>query len=262
MNILFIGDIVGKPGREAVKRLLPGIIDKENIDLAVANAENAAGGSGLNSKCADELFSQGIDVLTSGDHIFKRREVLQIIDHPYILRPANLAPRALGKGCCIIEKKGVKTGVINLQGRVFMSPIECPFRTAQGLIEEIRKQASVILVDIHAEATSEKIALSFFLDGEVSLVAGSHTHVQTADEKILPGGTAYISDAGMTGPCDSVIGRKKEKVIERFVTGMPTRFEIAAEDVQMQGVVVSVDEESGKAVAIKRIKECLKNEKF
>lgn len=257
MNILFIGDIVGKPGREAINKLLPKIIQSQRIDLVVANAENAAGGSGLNLKSAQELFSQGIDILTSGDHIFKRKEVFEIIDHPYILRPANLAPQALGKGHCIIEKKGVKVGIVNLQGRVFMPAIECPFRTAQSVIEILKKETSVIIVDMHAEATSEKIALSFFLDAEVSLVCGTHTHVQTADEKILAGGTAYITDIGMTGPCDSVIGRKKEAVIERFVTGMPTRFEVAHEDIQLQGVVVSIDEKSGKATSIKRIKECL-----
>ncbi|MDP1853312.1 MAG: TIGR00282 family metallophosphoesterase [Candidatus Omnitrophota bacterium] len=257
MNILFIGDIVGKPGREAVKALLPKLIEREKIDLTVANAENVAGGSGINPKCAEELFGCGIDVLTSGDHIFKRQEVISIIDHPYLLRPANLSPRALGKGHCVIEKKGVKIGVLNLQGRVFMHPIDCPFRTAQEVVEKIRKETRIIIVDIHAEATSEKIALGFFLDGEVSLVAGTHTHVQTADEKILPGGTAYISDVGMAGPCDSVIGRRKEQVIEKFLTGMPTRFEVASAGVELQGVAVEIDDHTGKAKTIKRIKECL-----
>lgn len=257
MNILFIGDIVGKPGREAIKQLVPQIVREEAIDLVVANAENAAGGSGINSKIAEELFASGIDVLTSGDHIFKRPEVANIINHPYLLRPANLAPQAQGKGHCIIEKKGIKIAVVNLQGRVFMPPIDCPFRIAQGLIEKIRKEANIIIVDIHAEATSEKIALSFFLDGEVSLVCGTHTHVQTADEKILSGGTAYITDVGMTGPCDSVIGRRKEQVIERFLTGMPTRFEVAVGDVQLQGVVCEIDKDSGRARAIKRIRKCL-----
>lgn len=257
MNILFIGDIVGRPGREAIKALLPKLIDREKIYLVVANGENAAGGSGINPKCAEELFSYGIDVLTSGDHIFKRQEVLSIIDNPYLLRPANLPPQALGKGYCILEKKGIKIGVLNLQGRVFMQPIDCPFRIAQEIVEKIRKETNIIIVDIHAEATSEKIALSFFLDGEVSLVCGTHTHVQTADEKILPLGCAYITDVGMTGPCGSVIGRRKEQVIERFLTGMPTRFEVALEDVQLQGVVCEIDQNSGKAKAIKRVKECL-----
>jgi hypothetical protein len=255
MKILFIGDIVGKPGREAVKNLLPGLVDDEGIELVIANAENVAGGSGVTFKSANELFNCGVDVLTSGDHIFKRKEVSEIIDHPYLLRPANLPPQALGKGYCIIEKKGVKIGVINLQGRVFMHPIECPFRTAQNIIEKIKKETRVIVVDIHAEATSEKIALSYFLDGEVSAVLGTHTHVQTADERVLPQGTAYITDTGMTGPCDSVIGRRKEKVIERFVTGMPTRFELAHEDIQLQAVVVDIDESSGKARSIKRTKK-------
>lgn len=257
MNILFIGDIVGKPGRQAVESLLPGLIASEAVDLVVANGENASGGSGINAKCAEELFSYGVDVITSGDHIFKRPEVANIIGHPYLLRPANLAPQAWGKGFCIIEKKGVKTGVLNLQGRVFMHPIECPFRASQEIIEKIRKETHNIVVDIHAEATSEKIALSFFLDGTVSLICGTHTHVPTADEKILPLGSAYITDVGMAGPCDSVIGRKKESVIEKFVTGMPVRFEVASEDIQLQGVVADIDEKTGKARAIKRIREKL-----
>ncbi|HDZ77253.1 MAG TPA: TIGR00282 family metallophosphoesterase [Candidatus Omnitrophica bacterium] len=257
MNILLIGDIVGKPGREAVAGLLPDFIIDKKIDLVVANGENAAGGSGLNSKCANSLFVKGVDVLTSGDHIFKRRDVLEIIDNPYILRPENLPPLTPGKGHCIIEKNGIKVGVLNLQGRVFMHPIECPFRAAEEAIKLLKKETNIILVDMHAEATSEKIALSYFLDEKVSLVAGTHTHVQTADEKILSGGTAYITDVGMTGPCDSVIGRKKESVIERFVTGMPTRFEVADDDIQMQGVIVTINEKTAKATAIKRIKECL-----
>lgn len=257
MNILFIGDIVGKPGRKAVAELLPGFIVDKKIDLVVANAENAAGGSGLNSKCANLFFAKGVDILTSGDHIFKRRDVFDIIDNPYILRPENLPPRTPGKGHCVIKKNGIKIGVLNLQGRVFMRPIECPFRAAEVAVKLLKKEADVILVDIHAEATSEKIALSCFLDTKVSLVAGTHTHVQTADEKISAAGTAYITDVGMTGPCDSVIGRNKESVIERFITGMPTRFEVADDDIQMQGVIVTINELTAKATAIKRIKECL-----
>ncbi|PIQ88971.1 MAG: TIGR00282 family metallophosphoesterase [Candidatus Omnitrophica bacterium CG11_big_fil_rev_8_21_14_0_20_42_13] len=257
MNILFIGDIVGKPGRQAIKQLLPKIVEREGIGLVIANAENAAGGSSLNPNSVNELFQSGIDVLTSGDHIFRRPEALKVIDHPFILRPENLPPAALGKGHCLIEKNGISIAVLNLQGRVFMSAIECPFRAAQSAIEKIKNDAKIIIVDIHAEATSEKIALSFFLEGEVSAVLGTHTHVQTADEKILPAGTAYISDAGMTGPCDSVIGRRKEKVIEKFVTGMPTSLEVASEDIQLQGVVVDIDEQTGRARAIKRIKEKL-----
>ncbi|MFQ5680517.1 MAG: TIGR00282 family metallophosphoesterase [Candidatus Omnitrophota bacterium] len=254
MNILLIGDIVGKPGREAMAKLLPEIISREDISLVIANGENASGGSGLGPKASEQLFRYGVDVITSGDHIFKRRETLTIIDNPYILRPANLPPLARGKGSCLIEKNGVKFGVLNLQGRVFMPSLDCPFRAAEQAIERLSRETKIILVDMHAEATSEKIALSFFLDGRVSAAVGTHTHVQTADEKILEGGTAYITDLGMTGPCLSVIGRERDKVIHKFVTGMPSRFNVASQGVELQGVVVSVDENSGRARGIKRIR--------
>jgi metallophosphoesterase (TIGR00282 family) len=257
MKVLFIGDIVGKPGREAIARLLFPLRQEKGIDLVVANAENAAGGSGLTPSVVDELFTFGCDVLTSGDHIWKRQEVLNIIDHPFLLRPANLSQGIPGKGFCIIEKQGLKIGVVNLQGRVFMQPIECPFKTIKEIISQIKSQASIILIDIHAEATSEKLALAHFLDGEVTAIVGTHTHVQTSDERILSGGTAYITDLGMTGPQDSVIGRKKEKVIERFITGMPTRFEIGISDIQLQGALVQIDSNTAKAVSIERIQRRL-----
>ena len=257
MKILFIGDIVGSPGREAVKVLVPKLKKEKAIDLVIANAENSSGGTGLTPKSAEELLGYGCDCLTSGDHIWKLKEVFKIIDHPYILRPLNLAPNIPGKGYCVIKKNNFKVALINLQGRVFMSPIECPFRAVREIIPIIQKETNIILVDIHAEATSEKVAMGHFLDGLVSAVVGTHTHIQTADEKILPQGTAYISDAGMCGPYDSVIGQEKGRIIERFLTGMPVKFEVALGDVQLCGVVIDIDENTGKAIKIERIQEKL-----
>lgn len=258
MRVLFIGDIVGRPGRSAVKELVSGLKKQERIDIVIANSENSAGGSGLSERAVDELFSAGCDILTNGDHIWRRRDVFKIIDHPYILRPINLSKSAPGKGFCFykvsINKKDVELAVVNLQGRVFMeSTANCPFAAMKELLPELHKKTKIIFVDFHAEATSEKVAMGYFLDGKVSGLFGSHTHIQTADEKILSGGTAYITDAGMTGPYDSVIGRKKESVLERFETGVPTRFEVASSDVQLRGVIVEVDVKTAKAKSIKRV---------
>lgn len=260
MKILFIGDIVGKPGREAIRLLLPGLVKKHKIDLSIANAENAAGGSGVTPEIAKELFGYGLNMLTSGDHIWKRKEVLEILDSEMrLLRPANYPKGSPGRGYGIVEtKKGKKVGVINLEGRVFMSTLDCPFKRAKEAAKELKEKTPIILVDMHAEATSEKIALGWFLDGMVSAVLGTHTHVQTADERILPGGSAYITDLGMTGPYDSVIGRKVEQILARFVTQMPVRFEMASENVQLHGVVLDIDEKTGKAVSIERIQEKVK----
>jgi metallophosphoesterase (TIGR00282 family) len=257
MRILFIGDIVGKPGREAVRVLLPRLVKKYNIDLSIANGENAAGGSGITPRISEELFASGLDALTSGDHIWKKKEILETMDSEMrIFRPANYPPGTPGRGYGTIKtKKGRKAAIINLQGRVFMSSLDCPFRRAQEAIKELKKETPVILVDMHAEATSEKIALGWFLDGEVAAVLGTHTHVQTADEKILPGGTAYITDVGMSGPYDSVIGRKPEQILARFLTQMPVRFEMAEDNVQIHGVVLEIDESAGKAKSIERIQE-------
>lgn len=257
MHILFIGDIVGSPGRGAVAKLLPKLKDELQLDFVVANAENAAGGSGITPSVADELLGYGVDLLTSGDHIWKKKEILEIIDKTRrILRPANYPESTPGVGSCAMESKsinGVVVGVINLVGRVFMQAVECPFQTAKREIEKLKKDTSVILVDIHAEATSEKIALGYFLDGLVSAVVGTHTHVQTADERILPKGTAYITDLGMTGPYNSVIGQRVDQIIQRFLTGMPTRFEVATEDIQLHGVVLDIDSQTGRAKSIERI---------
>ena len=259
MKILFIGDIVGAPGREAIRVLLPRLKKKHGLDLSIANAENVAGGSGITPRLAEELFSFGLDMLTSGDHIWKRREVLELLDQEErILRPENYPAGAPGRGYGVIKtKKGQAVGVINLEGRVFMSSLDCPFKCAKKAIEELKKKTRVILVDMHAEATSEKVALGWFLDGMASAVLGTHTHIQTADEKILPGGTAYITDLGMTGPYDSVIGRKVEQILARFLTQMPVRFEMAKENVQLHGVVLDIDEKTGKARSIERIQEKL-----
>jgi len=257
MNILFIGDIVGSPGRLAVEKLLPGLKIEFRLDFVIANAENAAGGSGITQKVAQELFASGADVLTSGDHIWKKKEIFEIINQEErILRPLNFPTGAPGKGFAVFKaKSGAKVGVINANGRVFMQPLECPFKTTLAACEELAQETKVIIVDMHAEATSEKVALGWYLDGKVSAVLGTHTHIQTADEKILPKGTAFISDAGMTGPYASVIGRSIENVIERFITAIPVKFEVATEDIQLHGVVIDVDENTGKARSIARIQK-------
>ena len=252
MKILFIGDIVGSPGRMAVRELLPPLIAKKKIDFVIANCENAAAGFGVTKKNVEELYSYHIDVLTSGNHIWNKREVLEFIgDYEKLLRPANYPAATPGSGSVLIPS--------NLAGRIFMQPIDCPFVAAKNKIAELRKKTKIIIVDIHAEATSEKKALGWYLDGEVSAVLGTHTHVQTADEEIFPQGTAYISDAGMTGPFDSVIGINKETIIERFLTQMPNKFDVAKDDIRMQGVIMNIDSISGKANSIERISIRLKD---
>lgn len=255
MKILVIGDVVGAPGRKALKELIPQIIKEEGVGFVVANCENAAGGSGITPELADEILGYKVDVITTGDHIWKKKEI-----EPYIgtqkrlLRPANYPPLAPGAGSVVVETKtGVKVGVLNLIGRVFMGAMDCPFRVGMDRVGELRAQTKIIIVDMHAEATSEKIAMGYYLEGEVSLIFGTHTHIQTADEKILPGGTAFITDVGMTGPYDSVLGRRKEQIIQRFITGMPLRFEMAEDDVKLCGAIVDVDELTGRAREIKRI---------
>ena len=254
---MFIGDIVGSPGRRAMEALLPGIIKSQDIDFVVANGENAAGGSGITPSLADELFGYGVDVITSGDHIWKKKEIVEELGSDRrVLRPANYPAGAPGFGYGVFESEsGVSVGVINLVGRVFMQAVECPFRVASEIVDKIKDKARVIIVDMHAEATSEKMALGYYLEGRVSAVLGTHTHVQTADEKVLPGGTAFISDAGMTGPYDGVIGRKKEQIIKRFLTQLPVKFEMAEGDIQLHGVIIDVDEKTGRANSIKRVQQ-------
>jgi 2',3'-cyclic-nucleotide 2'-phosphodiesterase len=256
MKILFIGDIVGKPGRRAVRELLPEIMNRHQIDLVIANCENAAAGFGVTKEIVEELYRYGIDLLTSGNHIWDKKEINEFLeDFEMLLRPANYPENLLGRGRALISANSTSpVGVINLLGRVFISPpLECPFRVAEREIARLREKTRVIIVDMHAEATSEKQAMGWFLDGQVSAVVGTHTHVQTADDKILPGGTAYITDVGMTGPFDSVIGIDKEMIIERFLTQVPNRFDVAKKDVHLQGVVIDIDEGSGKSRSIERL---------
>jgi hypothetical protein len=257
VNILFIGDIVGKPGRRVVKELLPVLLSRYPVDLVVANGENASGGIGISVKGADELLSSGIQVLTSGNHIWKKKEIQTYIDqNPDLIRPANFPPGTPGRGS-ILKKtaSGHLVGVINLMGRVFMEAVDCPFRKSLEEWKALSAKTPIILVDFHAEATSEKVALGWFLDGKVSAVLGTHTHIQTSDERILPRGTAYLTDAGMTGPTDSVIGVKKELAIERFLTQIPNKFEVAKRELVLEGALISIDPETGRATGIKRIRE-------
>ncbi len=260
MNILFIGDIVGRPGRDSIEGLLPKLKKEFKLDGVVANAENSAGGFGLTSRIAGELLALGCDCLTLGDHVWDKMEIvdyLAITDK--VIRPANFPEGTPGRGWSVIHTASKKKiAVINLLGRVFMRyNVDCPFRSLKNIVAEARKETPVVIVDFHAEATSEKVALGHFIDGEVSAVVGTHTHIQTADERILPKGTAYISDLGMTGPYDSVIGQKKEAIIDRFLKVMPNKFEVATDDVWLHGVVIDIDEKSGKSRRIERIQRSL-----
>lgn len=255
VKILAIGDVVGKPGRMAVAGLLPKLARERGVDFVVVNGENAAGGSGLTPAVVEELLGAGADAITSGDHIWKNRDVLEVIgSEPRLLRPANYPPACPGRGWGVLRTgRGDAIGVINLMGRVFMGESDCPFRTADTAVAELKRLTGVIVVDFHAEATSEKIALSRYLDGRVSAVVGTHTHVQTADERIMRGGTAAISDLGMTGAHDSIIGVEEAPVIRRFLTGQPVRFAVATHDVRLSGAVIDIDEQTGKAISIERI---------
>ncbi len=256
MRILVLGDVVGRPGREAIRGIIPSFIKSEKIDLAVANAENVSGGAGVDIKSAEELFSAGKQVLTSGNHIWKKKEIYSYLEaNPRLLRPANYPDGAPGRGWLEWEHEArLRALIINLEGRIFMRNLEDPFRCVDKILQGHAQFSPVVLVDMHAEATSEKNAMGWFLDGRVSLVFGTHTHVQTADERILPGGTAYITDIGMCGPMDSVIGVEKETVIEGFLSQLPRRFEVARGDVIIQGVLLDVDEASGRAREILRIR--------
>ncbi len=259
LKIFFIGDINGRPGRDALASHLGPFVKQRGINFVIANGENSAAGFGITPDVAKSLLSSGITVITTGNHIWDKKDIIPVIDHiPELLRPNNLPPGNPGKGFGIFESKNdsgeqVKIGVICLVGRIFMQPVDCPFRSADSAIEEIRKTTPVIITDIHAEATSEKQALAYYLDGRVSAVLGTHTHVQTADERILRNGTAYITDAGMTGSTDSVIGVKKEMIVRKFLTFIPEKFEIADKDVKINGVVITVDEKSGRSISIERI---------
>jgi metallophosphoesterase (TIGR00282 family) len=259
MKILYFGDVVGKPGRKAIKGRAQALASAEAADLLVANCENSSGGIGVDPGTARDLFSAGIHVLTSGNHIWHKKEIYGFLDaSDRLLRPANFAPGVPGRGWALCETPKGAVAVVNLIGRVFMAPADCPFRAADDVLARIGDRARVILVDMHAEATSEKMAIGRYLDGRVSAVVGSHTHVQTADETILPGGTAYISDTGMCGPLDSIIGMRTEQVIRRFLDQLPTRFEVGAGAPLLQAVVIDVDDATGRAREIRRIREVLK----
>jgi len=255
VKILFIGDIIGKPGRQALSRELDRLVDRYSVDLVIVNGENAAGGFGLTLETARELFDMGVHCITSGNHIWdKKEQVPLVLADPRIIRPANYPDGVPGAGSALFSTPGgVKIAVLNLEGRVFMKYLECPFRYADREIERLKKETPLIFVDFHAEATSEKAALGWYLDGRVSAVIGTHTHVQTADERILTQGTAYMSDAGMTGSFDSVIGIGKDDAIRKFLTQLPVKFEVPKKDLRLNGVVVAIDEVSGKAVSIERI---------
>jgi metallophosphoesterase (TIGR00282 family) len=253
--ILFIGDVVGSPGRRAVRELLPRLREEYAVDLAIANGENSAGGSGITTATARELFDAGVDMLTSGDHLWDQKEVVDLLkDEPRFLRPLNYPEGTPGRGSAIVPVPGrPSVGVLNLQGRTFMAALENPFLCGPREIERMRASTSVIFIDFHAEATSEKIAFGRLVDGTVSAVVGTHTHVQTADEQVFPGGTAYLSDAGFTGPHESVLGREIAPVIRRFTTMQPQRFDVAKGRMLLQGAVVEIDDASGRALAIRRI---------
>jgi hypothetical protein len=253
--LLFIGDIVGKAGRQAVKLLLQDIVSEYHVDIVIANAENAAGGTGITPQVAEHLFASGIHVLTSGNHIWQKKEIIEYLSRENrLIRPLNSSPEAPGTGICLVHlTQGGMIAVINLLGRVFMDGFSCPFRAIDDEIERFQDTGATLIVDFHAEATSEKQALGWYLDGKVGAVVGTHTHVQTADERILPHGTAYITDVGMTGAMDSVIGVKKELAIQKFLTYMPVRFESALFNPQLHGVVITLDTDTKKAMHITRL---------
>lgn len=254
MRILFIGDIVGRPGRRVVEKLLPGLRGEFEVDLVIANVENAASGRGIQPASAKEIWGAGVQVFTGGNHIFDRAEGVDLIaTDPRIVRPLNLPPDTPGRGVGLYEVGDATIAVVNLLGRVYMNPVDCPFRAIDGTLESLAGRTNLVFVDFHAEASAEKIALGWHLDGRVSACIGTHTHVQTADDRILPGGTAYLTDVGMTGPHDSVIGVRKEDAIRRMVSGLPVRFQTAEGDARLHGVFVEVDAESGRATRIERI---------
>jgi 2',3'-cyclic-nucleotide 2'-phosphodiesterase len=255
MNVLFLGDIVGKPGRAAIATWLNQIKSEYGIDITLANAENAAGGLGVTPAILRDLHSLGIDGFTLGNHTWRKKELAPALkDFPNVVRPANYPEETPGQGSMLLTARdGLRLGVVNLQGRVFIEGFDCPFKTGTREVKALRQQTQFILVDMHAEATAEKVAMGWHLDGRCSAVVGTHTHVQTADERILPGGAAYITDAGMCGPRDSVIGVEHERIVAKFINGMPTEFRIAKGPMMLNGVVLDLDDSTGKARAIRRI---------
>lgn len=255
MRILFLGDIVGSPGREMVKEYLPRLKRKYQPSVIVANGENAANGRGITEKITKELYAAGVQAFTLGNHTWDNKEIFDFIDQDArMVRPANFPQGTPGKGLTFIQTPDGELAVINLQGRSFLPPLDCPFTVADQLVEQARKRTKYIFVDFHAEATSEKQAIGWYLDGKVSAVVGTHTHVQTADERILPGGTGYLTDAGMCGPMDGILGMDREAVLKKFLTQLPVRFEVAQGNTQLNAVLFSLDKETGKTVKIQRIR--------
>jgi 2',3'-cyclic-nucleotide 2'-phosphodiesterase len=260
MKLLFIGDIFGRPGRDLVRQSLDAIVAHHQIDFVIANGENAAGGSGLTREIGDQLLEQGVDVITSGNHIWDKKEVYEYLGaEARVLRPANY-PDAPGRGSFVARaRNGRSVGVLNVMGRVHMANLDDPFRLAEREVAAMSERTRVIFVDFHAEVTSEKIAMGWFLDGKVTAVVGTHTHVQTADERVLPGGTAYLTDVGMTGPHDGIIGVEKAAVLQRFLTGLPVRFEPASGDLRLHAVVIAANDETGRATRIERLSYSLED---
>lgn len=258
IKVLALGDVVGRPGRKALQAKLPALRQKYKIDFVIVNGENSAGGAGIDHACAREIKDSQADVITLGDHTWQRSEAAKLLEEnpKWIIRPANYPPSAPGLGYTIVEVAGVKIGVMNLMGRVFISQfLDCPFRMADSILEGPLKDCPIVICDMHAEATSEKRAMGYYLDGRVSLVFGTHTHVQTADEAILPKGTGYITDLGMCGPESSVLGLSTQVSIDRFVTGMKHSYEVGTGRVNLNGIVAQIDSKSGKAISIERVKE-------
>ena len=257
LTVLFLGDVVGEPGRNAVIARLPELKEQHNVDFIVVNGENAAGGRGITGKITIDLLRAGVSVVTTGDHIWDQKDILAFIDtEPRLLRPVNYPAGTPGNGSIVLETAKGKIGVINVQCRTFMQPIlDNPFRATAETVAKIREETPNIVIDVHGETTSEKIAMSRFLDGKVSAIIGTHTHVQTADEQILPGGTAFLCDAGMCGPVNSILGRTIEPILNRFISNMPASFPVAAGEVRLHGAVVDIDERSGRALRITRVDE-------
>ncbi len=255
MNVLLVGDVIGKPGRQLLEMFLPALIQEHQLDLIIANGENAAHGFGITEETADQLYRTGVDILTSGNHIWDKKEILEYISkESRLLRPANYPANVPGKGYTITRtRSGLKAGVINLQGRIFMGPSDDPFAIGMQIVERIRKETPIIFVDMHGEASSEKQAMGWYLDGKVTAVFGTHTHVPTADLRILPAGTAYVTDIGMSGPYDSVIGIDKDQIVQKFLDQMPTRFEVAKENPILETVLVRLNPENGHAISMERI---------
>jgi len=256
VKILMLGDICGRSGRQAAAHFIPLLTKQYEIDVVVANGENTAGGTGITQPIYDELLAIGIDVITSGNHIWDKKEVFSFIDSAEkLLRPANYPPGTPGRFYSLLQIRGVTLAIISLAGRTFMPPVDCPFRTIDNILDQLRDQADLYIIDFHAEATSEKMALAWYLDGKISCLAGTHTHIQTADERILPAGTAYITDLGMVGPWNAVLGVEKDLIIQKFVTGLPVRFSLAHGPNIFNAIIVDIDEASKKAISVQRISE-------